>query len=149
MRTYANADDRATVLTLSTMITWAERLAVEPTERLNKPCHKRRAQQILSHLVKLTEAAVEGMDVDALQGLHRFARTHDVMIAPSDRVKNRKEYVVLEHDDFQYLMSRVFADCDVCLAGPSEIKQCKLKKVLQRCGAIPEGTPRGECPFQP
>lgn len=149
MKTYATSDDRKTVLTLSTMITWAERLAVKPTKRLDKPCHKRRARQILNHLTKLTEAAVEGMDYDARDGLFRFARNNDVQIVPKDRAKNSKEYVVMEAADFQYMMDHVFADCNTCLATPAEIKKCEFKKILQRCGAVPDGTPWGECPFQP
>lgn len=149
MKTYATSDDRKTVLTLSTMITWAERLAVKPTKRLDKPKYKQRARQILNHLTKLTEAAVEGMDYDARDGLFRFARNNDVQIVPKDRVKSSKEYVVMEAADFEYLMDRVFADCNTCLATPAEIKKCEMKKILQRCGAVPDGTPRGECPFQP
>lgn len=149
MKPYATADDRATVLTLSTMITWAERLAVKPTKRLDKPKYKQRARHILKHLEELTKGAVEGLDYDAREGLHRFARNHDVVITPADRVKGMKAYVVIEADDFTYLMDRVVCDCNTCLATPTEIKKCEMKKILQRCGAVPDGTPRGECPFQP
>lgn len=149
MKPYATADDRATVLTLSTMITWAERLAVKPTKRLDKPKYKQRARQMLRHLEELTKGAVEGMDHDARDGLFRFARNNDVQIVPKDRAKNSKEYVVVEAADFQYIMDHVFADCNTCLATPAEIKRCEFKKILQRCGAVPVGTPRGECPFQP
>ena len=89
------------------------------------------------------------MDYDARDGLFRFARNNDVQIVPKDRAKNSKEYVVMEATDFAYLMDRVICDCNTCLATPVEIKKCEMKKILQRCGAVPVGTPRGECPFQP
>ena len=144
-KTYFNREERSYVVTLATMATWSDLLA----EKLDKPAYKQRARRMENHANKLMEALCASLEEDAFKGLVSYINTHDVAILPKDKAKSSKEYVVLEADDFDFIMSRVFADCETCLNSPAEVKRCRMKKILLKAGAIPGNTPRGECPFMP
>ena len=149
MKYYASAEDREVTTKLSTVITWLDQVKNGQFKNLDKPCHKRRAAQAISHIEKLLEIAVADLDDDARNGLLKFVENHSVIMVPADKVKSSKDYVVIETKDLEYLFSRFFADCATCMASVPEIKQCKIKKILQKCGAMAADVPRGECPFQP
>lgn len=148
MRDYANAEDKRVALMIATMETWAQDLIEKPPRNLNKATYKRRLLHMLNHLSKLTAAAVSDLAEDAKQALYEHIATQDVLIVPKDKVKSSPMYVVVKADDFEYLASRI-DDCWCCNKSPAEVRGCQIRKAMLRCGAIPTGTRRDDCPFMP
>lgn len=147
MRDYPNADERRVVTMLCAMESWVAGLLESAPKCVDKPRLKQRLRHVLGHLEKLNVGAVEDLSLEAVDSLSRYINGQDIQIVPKDKVKKEGTHVVVELDDFKLLTSRI-DDCYTCVKSPAEVKACKIRKAMTRCGAIPTGD-RAECPFMP
>lgn len=139
----------STALTLATIVTWFAEIAENPPEELAKPSYIRRAAQGENHAQKLLNAAVAAAGEDMAESICRKAKNYTARLVPKDKAQRAENTMVVNVEDVEYLLSRCFADCATCLKNEAEVKACKMRKTLVRMEAIPQGTPRGECPYQP
>lgn len=138
-----------TMLTLATIVTWFHELAQNPPIELDKPVYIRRATQGENHAQKLLNAAAEIAGEEQAEALCRKAKNYTVRLIHKDKAERAAKTLVVDIADLEYILGRCFLDCATCLKTESEVKACKMRKVLLRMEAIPKGTPRNLCPYQP
>lgn len=138
-----------TMLTLATIVSWFHEIAQNPPNELNKPTYIRRAAQGENHAQKLLNAAMAAAGEENAEAICRKVKNYIPRLIPKDKAQRAENTMVVAVEDVEYILSRCFADCATCLKTEAEVKACKMRKTLVRMEAIPQGTSRGECPYQP
>ena len=94
---------------------------------------------------KAIDRICDGIDRDQYEGIIRFTNNSELMVYPKSSPINKNEYWKVERRELEELLQDSVSDCLLCMNDSKEIKKCRKRKLLLKCGIIPGGT--GECPF--
>lgn len=144
-----NAALRETIISLAGCVGYCDVLQKTPPPELAQKKQQQRLRYAQGHLNKLLETCMEGLDADTTQAVLRYSRGCQLLILPDADPRLSKTRLVVDTEDLEELLQYAVGACVVCLENETGVKQCKLRKCLTRMGAIPKGTPRGVCPYQP
>lgn len=143
MRTYINRAEKEMIVCLAASKGFID-VTAQTQNRLLNGCMKelRTANTMLG---KVIDHICEQVEQNQMEGIMRFANESELMVYPKSSPINQKEYFKVERKDLEELLQDSISDCLLCMNDSNDIKKCRKRKLLLKCGIIPNG--KGECPF--
>jgi len=103
----------------------------------------RHSDEVREELVALRDLAqsiinqiIDGVDPDQATGILRFANNSELMVMPKSDVRTQTEWCVVEKEDIKTIIEDVVSDCAFCDKDGKDVKNCKLRKALLKCGLV-------------
>ena len=146
MAEYANKALKEVLVCIAGCVGFADTLTCGEREFRNSKKAKRSLQAMMNHAQKAMEIICDGLDLDQMAGIKRYADSCTLMVMPKYDPRTEKECYIVASDDMEVLLKDVISDCVFCEKEGKELKRCRVRKALMNSGIIPLGS--GDCPYK-